>query len=582
MGQAPKDADVPVPAHLLAPAHQAQLAERWVRGARIDWQALAPRQARRVSLPTYPFARTPYWYAQRPEPQPPAATATPAAEPVATGDVLADFRQAFAALEQVGQSLLLRAFQQLGCLRQVGETYSRAAFKQRIGLVPALDRLFEALLELCQQAGYIALDASGLRSTARVAESQEAGDAAYWARKYPDCAAHFQLLFHCMDRLADVLQGRVAATQVLFPEGSLRLVEPINKGNAVADYFNRQVVAEAVRQVSQALPQLAPGARYRILEVGAGTGGTSQALLEALAPFGERIHYHYTDLSLSFIKHGRKHYGHHPFVAFKVLDIEKDVARQGFEPHSYDLVVAANVLHATRRLATTLDQVKALLRPAGQVLINEAVAAHGFSTLTFGLLEGWWLSEDQALRLPHSPLLSVPLWQRLLLAHGFAEVEVLVPVAAEGVSQNVLLARCAGLPQPERAVTGNAALPAIDEDEWQQELVYQVERSLRKLVADVIEVEPEQVDPKSSFADMGVDSLLATEIIDQINQAFAIQLRATELFNYANTHDLAVFVRGRCGESPDQARLLRIFERLYAGELELDEADRLLAEEGVP
>ena len=35
-------------------------------------------------------------------------------------------------------------------------------------------------------------------------------------------------------------------------------------------------------------------------------------------------------------------------VEFKVLDIEAEPAEQGFEPHAYDLVIAANVLHATR------------------------------------------------------------------------------------------------------------------------------------------------------------------------------------------------------------------------------------------
>jgi microcystin synthetase protein McyG len=52
-----------------------------------------------------------------------------------------------------------------------------------------------------------------------------------------------------------------------------------------------------------------------------------------------------------------------------VLDIEGDPDLQGFAPHTFDVVVAANVLHATADLATSLGHVKRLLAPHGMLVL---------------------------------------------------------------------------------------------------------------------------------------------------------------------------------------------------------------------
>ena len=42
----------------------------------------------------------------------------------------------------------------------------------------------------------------------------------------------------------------------------------------------------------------------------------------------------------------------------------------------------------------TVANLKAVLKPNGLLLINEATVSNVFSHLTFGLTEGWWLAED--------------------------------------------------------------------------------------------------------------------------------------------------------------------------------------------
>jgi acyl transferase domain-containing protein len=78
-----------------------KVAQAWTRGSTGDWNAMyGPPRPRRVSLPTYPFARERYWL---PEPEPaPAAPVTRVDEQVAReflAVLLADVRRGTVSVE---------------------------------------------------------------------------------------------------------------------------------------------------------------------------------------------------------------------------------------------------------------------------------------------------------------------------------------------------------------------------------------------------------------------------------------------------------------------------------------------------
>ncbi len=81
--------------------------------------------------------------------------------------------------------------------------------------------------------------------------------------------------------LPDILSGRVSATDVLFPDSSMELVEGIYKNNETADYFN-EVLADTLTAFIEERLKEDPNAEIRILEIGAGTGGTSAAVFKRL------------------------------------------------------------------------------------------------------------------------------------------------------------------------------------------------------------------------------------------------------------------------------------------------------------
>ncbi|CEN60761.1 hypothetical protein ASPCAL03194 [Aspergillus calidoustus] len=119
--------------------------------------------------------------------------------------------------------------------------------------------------------------------------------------------------------------------------------------------------------------------RLRILEIGAGTGGTTLPVLQALTRDHARPlmdSYTFTDISSGFfVKAEETFQAWKPLVQFKTLDIERNPGEQGFEAATYDAIVAANVLHATTYIEQTMHHVRSLLKPEWDSTLRET----GFS-----------------------------------------------------------------------------------------------------------------------------------------------------------------------------------------------------------
>src|SRR5690606_24040402 len=127
--------------------------------------------------------------------------------------------------------------------------------------------------------------------------------------------------------------------------------------------------------------------RIRVLEVGAGTGGTTAALLPVLPP--ERTEYTFTDLSEFFFARAAERFAAYPFVRYGLLNLEEDPQAQGYGRHSFDLIVGANVFHATQDLGQALDNAWSLLAPGGLLLLYETTQHPTWFEVSIGLIEGW-------------------------------------------------------------------------------------------------------------------------------------------------------------------------------------------------
>uniref|UniRef100_UPI00164078A9 class I SAM-dependent methyltransferase n=1 Tax=Burkholderia gladioli TaxID=28095 RepID=UPI00164078A9 len=149
-------------------------------------------------------------------------------------------------------------------------------------------------------------------------------------------------------------------TAVMFPKSSLKLVEGVYKNNPVSDHFNA-VLVDVLGTWMKARVAHDPAARVRILEVRAGTGGTSARVFPALRPYQDNIaEYCYTDLSKAFLMHAQREFGlANPYLAYRLFDAGKPLDGQGIDAQAYDVVIATNVLHATTNIRNRLRKVKA-------------------------------------------------------------------------------------------------------------------------------------------------------------------------------------------------------------------------------
>ncbi|KAI1077405.1 hypothetical protein F5B20DRAFT_583402 [Whalleya microplaca] len=164
-----------------------------------------------------------------------------------------------------------------------------------------------------------------------------------------------------------------------------------------------------------------------VLEIGAGTGGATQPLLEALGGvdgiYPRFSKYTYTDISSAFFEKARCRFAAwNDMIEYRTLDIERDVADQGFEDQSYDLIIAANVLHATRDMNVTMSNVRRLLKPGGRLIMIEITHPRLRIFLPFGTLPGWWLGEGDGREM--GPLLNPTQWEDVLSRNGFDGTEV--------------------------------------------------------------------------------------------------------------------------------------------------------------
>lgn len=337
-----------------------------------------------------------------------------------------------ARVEQITRLHLLRAFQAERIFLATGEQRSVAQLQHQLGVVPEYERLFHVLLAMLAHDGVV------VWSDDRVTTSQlpDTSDVAIGALRgqvlveHPDRDMLIRLVDACAPEALAVMAGRKSAVEVLFPGGSSALVDDIYARDAVSGFFNT-LAARAVETLVRSQGTERTAGAASVLEVGAGTGGTTAAVLQQLATVIPPVTYHYTDLSSALLREAQDVFGGvHPNVRFRVLDIAADPVAQGFETGTNDVVIAANVLHATSDIAATLTHVRQLLRPDGVLVLNEITRAFHFTTLTFGLTSGWWLFDDEG-RIPGAPLLSIDGWRRALTAAGFSDVRWFTPFTAD-------------------------------------------------------------------------------------------------------------------------------------------------------
>ncbi|KAK4173355.1 putative polyketide synthase, partial [Triangularia setosa] len=329
---------------------------------------------------------------------------------------------------QLVTQYVVSAFADLGCDLGLMVPGSEVPFISSVD--PRHKKLVTQLYRILEDSKLIVRDelATFRRTNTPLATSSALDLHAAMLSRFPQHTSETNLLHATASKLSACLTGIADPIDILFGTASARaLLEDVylnapmfRTGTLVLVDYLSSLVQKSTRQT------------IRILEIGAGTGGTTRPLLHALSQI-ERpdvtVEYTFTDLSLSLVAAAKRKF---PFLAasgapqkgvkiemrFSTLDIESSDAKHN---KHYDIVLSTNCIHATKNLAVSAGNIRGLLDPVkgGLLCLVELTSNLYWFDLVFGLLEGWWRFEDERTHALADELT----WERCLKQAGFASVK---------------------------------------------------------------------------------------------------------------------------------------------------------------
>jgi acyl transferase domain-containing protein/SAM-dependent methyltransferase len=550
----------------------------YIRGAKVDWEGFdRGRSRRRLPLPTYPFQRARYWLDQREQ-----RRSERIPDPSAIWQFVVDsgrcqanqgpldlrvetYPDKWRRLEHLTTAYITRTLLQLGVFKDPNEAYSVDEVLQRFAILPNYHKLLSRWLLRLTRMGLLRLHERRFKNPEPLEmpfldqRLKEAGEA------FADQTFFLDYIERCGNMLADILTGRQDPLETLFPGGSSELAERLYGDWVVS----RQISGIAASVVTAVVSGHVDARPLRILELGAGTGGTTGTVLRMLPP--RPIEYWFTDVSEFFFIRAQEKYQDYPFVRYGALDIERNPLTQGFPSGSFDVVLATNVLHATLNLETAVDHVLTLLTPRGVLILSEITEDFAWLDITTGLIEGWQRFEDTWRK--DSPLLSPQQWKEALMSRGFEDVQTIPEAgsASEVLGQHVIVARA-----PFRGQIPGT-VPAIDSistaaptrfdnipkgterpslqrsDEFLQRVMDALPQERHEIVVDCVRTQLAGVlrldsahlpNRRGRLLDMGIDSLMAVELRNRLSAVMGLRrkLPATLVFDYPTAEAIAGFL----------------------------------------
>lgn len=198
------------------------------------------------------------------------------------------------------------------------------------------------------------------------------------------------------------------------------------QGYSVFNILGACVVCESIKSYKKA----------SLLELGGGTGGATEKLVEIMRSYGvlknlER--YVFSDISPLFLRNGNKILlnGLRDEIAYelKKVDFNYSFLEQEIERDSLDIVYGVNALHVAKNLLETLKNIYSVLKVNGSLIICEHIRPDRnsplYMELFFNLLETYTNVETDPTYRPSHGFLAINDWLDILQMVGFKRVEII-------------------------------------------------------------------------------------------------------------------------------------------------------------
>ena len=544
-------------------------------GARIDWREFdRPYDRRPVTAPTTPFQRRRHWIDwTSPSLHAPAgelsscwervsAALTRQAQQAPVGLDLTGYTEKWASLEQLTTAYAVTALRAAGIFCKSGERANCSDVQQRLGAPRMYIRLIERWLQLMAKSNALRKDADAYVCE-RPLREPDLEACLNAVRLQLNDQPLLDYIEQCGRLLYSVVTGKESPLETLFPDGSFELAENLYSFSAPMRHFN-SLAAGAVEAL---ITSRGAHSAMRVLEIGAGTGSTSSSLIPLFNP--QLTTYWFTDVTSAFLDHAHKKFGELPFLRFAKFDLEGDPAAQGFAPQSFDLIVAANAVHASRDLRESLRKIQMLLAPGGTLLLIETTQHLAWFDISTGLIEGWQHFADD-LR-DDSPLLPPAAWVRAVREAGFDAAGAWPPddCSTAQLGQRVIAAWVAGnagadarasaglssdeptkeslggrvsMRREATASSSSAAFTAQLAQALPDEQLELMRNFVREHIMRVLRLDADQAPGRHDrLMDLGLDSLMAVRLRNLLGAGlgFAKPLPATLMFDYPTIEALA-------------------------------------------
>ncbi|KAK1961568.1 S-adenosyl-L-methionine-dependent methyltransferase [Colletotrichum sublineola] len=323
--------------------------------------------------------------------------------------------------EELCSILIIEALRKLRC------DLRRAKAGQRLRPNHVIDGVrkhqFAKCCTLLHRAGYVEIsDSMHLIRTAKPIPPKTSDEIAlYLTELYPGFKALTCLIQHTGKHLAEIWSNRTNGVRVIFgtPEGQ-KLAEQVYGSDCTSKAFHRLLEHFMKTLLDQIAVGLSSSRELRLLELGAGTGGTTKwlaPLIKNLCP-EDTVEYMFTDISGTMVSQAQQSFGReYSFMSFTTHDIETPPPRNLSQRQ--DIVIIVNAVHATSDIVQSLRNIRQFLRPEGGiVLMLEIMEQTCWADFIFGFFEGWWRFND---RRTHA-LASVSEWNEAFLEAGFSYV----------------------------------------------------------------------------------------------------------------------------------------------------------------
>ncbi|KAI4234156.1 MAG: hypothetical protein LQ349_003972 [Xanthoria aureola] len=208
------------------------------------------------------------------------------------------------------------------------------------------------------------------RTSKHITEDRSSQLTRGYIAEHPNYTVDFPLMALTRPVLADCLTGAADPLKILFGNPKAQ--------QALDDFYHESPVLATMKYqlvafIKQALTQISLDVNTRIIEI--------------LQKTNRRVEYTFTDIAPTLVETAKMKFSEYSWMDFGTVNLDQDAPAKYHG--RYGIVIAMNVVHATKDLLASTSAMKYLPKNRGIICLSEITKVINWHNIVFGLLPGW-------------------------------------------------------------------------------------------------------------------------------------------------------------------------------------------------